>query len=217
MKYAQTILKKVNASHSIDGKLNNQSLNTINSHYDKLTHQFDRNDTRSVHWETKGNQVLRWNTLCEIANLSNSKVLDFGCGYGDLFEFLEDEFTGIHYTGIDINPQSIEIARKNRPQLIFLAKQIQETDLTADWILASGAFGYAIPNYKELYTQTIENLFWRATKGISINLLHTEDSRSDDYAVFSMTEILKIAQNLTAKFNIRNNYLPNDVTLHLYH
>lgn len=217
MKYSETILKKVNASQSVEGKLPQQSINTINSHYNQLTQQFPRQDTRSVHWDTKGGQVLRWTVLCDIADLSNSKVLDFGCGYGDLFEFLKDEFSNVNYTGLDINVESISIARQYHPQLNFIDKQIQDTEVSADWIIASGAFGYAIPNYKELYAKTIENLFWRAKKGLSINLLTSEEQRDDIFAVFSMTEILEIAQNLTSKFNIRKDYLPNDVSLHLYH
>lgn len=217
MNYSETILKKVKASHATEGKLSIESLKTINIHYDRLTQQFNQDDPRSVHWETKVNQVLRWNILCDIANFSNSNILDFGCGYGDLYDFLSQEFDNVEYTGLDINKQSISIAKQKRPQLKFVDLQIQETDLSADWILASGTFGYAIPNYKKLYTQAIENLFWRSKKGISFNLLQSEEKRFDEYAVFSMTEILSIAQNLTSKFNLRNDYLPNDVTLHLYH
>jgi cyclopropane fatty-acyl-phospholipid synthase-like methyltransferase len=217
MKYSETILKKAKASQSTEGKLPMESLKIINTHYDRLTNQFNREDTRSVHWETKRNQFLRWSILCDIANLSNSNILDFGCGYGDLYDYLNEEFQHVEYIGLDINKQSISIAQQKHPKLNFINTQIQETQLSVDWILASGAFGFALNGYKELYIQTIENLFWRSKKGISFNLLHSEEKRFDEYAVFSMTEILSIAQNLTPKFNLRSDYLPNDVTLHLYH
>jgi trans-aconitate methyltransferase len=217
MNYSEKILKKINALQNNSGTLSKNAKELINSHYDKLLVSYGQDDTRAVHWENELNQKLRWKVLCEISHLSNSSVLDFGCGYGDLSEFLKEEFEGFSYTGIDINPQSISIAKLRYPTLAFSDSQIQNTRFSADWILASGAFGYAIPNYKEEYSQMIENLFWRATKGLSINLLTLETKRNDHYAVFTLGEIMDIAKNLTSKFNIRSDYLENDVTLHLLH
>ena len=120
MKYSSQILKKLNSTQQQSGKLSDQDIEVINDHYDKLLFQFGPNDPRSLHWETRGNQFLRWTELSEISNLATSTLLDIGCGQGDLYPFLCQLFENIEYTGIDINSQSVEIAKERYPNCKFI-------------------------------------------------------------------------------------------------
>ena len=55
---------------------------------------------------------------------SNSKVLDIGCGCGGLGNALNEKFGVEHYTGIDINEQSIQTAEALFPNFQFVCADI---------------------------------------------------------------------------------------------
>ena len=47
------------------------------------------NQIRSVGWGSKKNQNLRFKILLKNINVNKKKILDFGCGFGDLYSFLK--------------------------------------------------------------------------------------------------------------------------------
>ena len=82
----------------------------------------------------------------------DKSVLDYGCGVGRLSELFNPEL----YTGIDISPEMLKIARKTHPEYTFLdLGEIPETDIffTANVLQHNGdsfVQGLQIPA-KELY------------------------------------------------------------------
>ena len=50
-------------------------------------------------------QQFRFEKLIQIGDLRGCRVLDLGCGLGDLYPFLLKRFDKIDYTGIDIVPE----------------------------------------------------------------------------------------------------------------
>lgn len=72
--------------------------------------------------EFKGRQPLRYEVLSEIGDLNNCSILDVGCGFGDIYAFLIKKGLNIKYTGYDINPNFIIIAKKGTPLLVLRLK-----------------------------------------------------------------------------------------------
>lgn len=58
--------------------------------------------------------------LDKIGSLKNKKVLEIGCGIGRWAKYLVEREPTIHYTGIDISPKMVEIAKKRVPSASFL-------------------------------------------------------------------------------------------------
>ena len=74
------------------------------------------------------------------------KILDVGCGYGDLKGYLDKRFSGFTYVGIDQMPEFINRAReqyKDRPDTYFFQTDFTVVDFPkVDYVMASGALGY---------------------------------------------------------------------------
>jgi SAM-dependent methyltransferase len=56
---------------------------------------------------------------------SGMRILDVGCGTGDLYEFLEKAGYKVHYTGIDANEERLAIARTRFPTAIFEQRDVR--------------------------------------------------------------------------------------------
>ena len=72
------------------------------------------------------------------------RILDLGCGTGDLLKVLEPSY-GV---GIDLSKKMIEIAKKKHPQLEFIHGDVEDSKLISsiegsfDYIILSDTIGY---------------------------------------------------------------------------
>jgi SAM-dependent methyltransferase len=57
---------------------------------------------------------------------SGMRILDVGCGTGDLYAFLEKAGYKVHYTGIDDSEELLAIARTRYPTAIFEQRDVRE-------------------------------------------------------------------------------------------
>lgn len=73
-----------------------------------------------------------WPELERIAKdvFPGAKVLDAGCGNGRLLEVLQDK--EIDYSGFDLSPELIELAKKNYPNHNFFVKDILQVEKIKD-------------------------------------------------------------------------------------
>ena len=64
---------------------------------DCATHIID--DARAMGWSSKFNQMLRFDIMLYLVDMTNMSVLDVGCGDGALFHYLSDQniFAVINY------------------------------------------------------------------------------------------------------------------------
>src|SRR4030067_1155321 len=72
----------------------------------------------AVGWSSKG-QILRHQAMLDVGDINNSKILDFGCGKGDFYRFLDERGIHIKYTGFDINEKLISLAKEKYPGVDF--------------------------------------------------------------------------------------------------
>ena len=66
----------------------------IINHYDKLYKAHGYSD-KSIGWG-KRRKKLRYHVLCSKFNLNDSTILDFGCGFGDLWDYINLSYTGFN-------------------------------------------------------------------------------------------------------------------------
>lgn len=155
-----------------------------------------------------------------------TRLLDFGCGWGATFQHLLRHGPRVHYTGIDINEDAIREARTHFGAT-FLRTDIRETPLPAatwDYAIANGVFtrrtGVEYGTFVRFMTDTIKQL-WHATRiGVAWNVLSDHvDYRTDDW--FHVPFDL-LAHWLTTELGCRcfrfdNTYSPWGYTIHAYH
>jgi 2-polyprenyl-3-methyl-5-hydroxy-6-metoxy-1,4-benzoquinol methylase len=77
-------------------------------------------DPQSLGW-IPGTQEARFRVLTAIGDLEGCSVLDVGCGFGDLYEYLCRNGVNVDYTGVDLSPDLLEIARQRHPDVRFIS------------------------------------------------------------------------------------------------
>ena len=127
-------------------------------------------------------QLFRWKKLVELSEIRENKtglprVLDFGCGVGDFLGFLCDEKIDVQYTGMDIVPEMIDIAKKKYPEASFLCGDIMDMTLDEKWdyTLICGVFNMRMGNDDESMEnmQRILKLLWKSTNRLTFNFIST--------------------------------------------
>ncbi|GLQ87802.1 class I SAM-dependent methyltransferase [Dyella flagellata] len=168
-------------------------------------------------WRSPDSQRLRFEVMCRVGDMSGCKVLDLGCGYGDLKAFLDTQFTELAYLGVDHMPEFIEEACRrygHLPRTGFVQADILNAVLPeVDYVLASGALSYRSSN--ALYPYNLIRQMWEAaTRGLAFNLL--------DANVFEATpvlcgqdpgEILAFCRTLDPAAELVTGYVADDFTI----
>ncbi len=145
-------------------------------------------------------------------------LLDFGCGFGDLFSYAQARGIPLDYTGIDINPDLVAVARERYPGARILCG-----DLTAnapneifDVVVASGVHNYRVANNISLIRESME-LFDRVSRhGFSMNFLSNRvNYRHDENYYASPEEIIGMAFQHSSRVALRHDYMPFEFTVHV--
>jgi len=190
----------------------------MNIEFQKKNTDFYKNirnlhEEKSLGWGSKESQLLRFKVLLDAnkMNKQEDKILDVGCGHGDLSVFCSN------YTGIDLRQESIDIAIQKYPDKRFICGSIEDINEEFDWVIASGIFMFS-DKWEEHVRNEIIRLFNVCTKGISCNFLSnlTTGVIKPDMKHASISEISSLIEPITKNFCIRHDYLANDVTLYAY-
>ena len=112
-----------------------QLLSFYNMHYRKFGER-----PEALRWTPQG-QLKRYHTFLDIApDLNNQKILDYGCGMADFYKFLKRRGIKVNYTGVDINENFINVAKKKFPECTFRVMNVDEDSLEGfyDYIFICG-------------------------------------------------------------------------------
>ena len=174
-----------------------------------------KNSPESVGWTHKG-QLLRYETVLKLIKPEGKSLLDFGCGKGDFYGFLKERGIDCQYTGIDINPSLIELARKNYPDVEFYVMDIENAALEKkfNYTLAIGVFNFAVQDIKGLTERCLKILFQHTSERLVFTCLNQQTKLKDIYVTyFSKEELEKIAKKLTTRYEIMDNLVEGDLFL----
>jgi SAM-dependent methyltransferase len=101
-------------------------------------------------WGKKGRQFLRFSVLAAEALLRpECSVLDVGCGFADLYDFLIQNGWHGRYVGIDIVKSLLDVAQTRHPQLDLFEMDIADAHSQIgefDFVLACGIFNAELPS-----------------------------------------------------------------------
>lgn len=191
----------------------------IRAFYKRRITKYGIHSPRALAWDSKESQKARLETILELGNFDNKSVLDIGCGTGDLIPLLEERCSNFKYRGIDINADFITEAKKRYPSHNFSSGEfLCAKNKAADYIFASGVLTYKIDNYKERYFELVKEMFDSAVLGVAFNMLNEQHHSSKGlFATYSIPEVEGFCRGLTDKLIVRQDYLPRDFTVYLYH
>ena len=93
--------------------MNNDIITGVKNYYSKKVLEYGPTPM-GVDWNSKESQYVRFTQLCKLINPhSPFTLLDYGCGYGELINFLtnSDELKKFKYYGFDISNTMINYAK----------------------------------------------------------------------------------------------------------
>ncbi len=179
-------------------------------------------DYQVLGWESQEAQEMRFEMLTSNIDLHGKRLLDVGCGLGNLLEHIHKKGLSVEYTGVDVLPEMIERAKRKNLGGDFIHvdifKQNPFRDKSFDIIYASGIFNLNLGNNREFLNKALELFFKLSTQYVCFNLLHCKSpAKEDTYHYFCPEEALEIIEaacgNCRPEVRIIEEYLKNDFTL----
>jgi SAM-dependent methyltransferase len=192
--------------------------------YDQSVDRFG-DSSRGVGWKDERSHELRLRVLSEIGITDGTSVLDVGCGYGALLEYLRK--TGMQntkYTGIDIAEKMIERARQRfGGSATFKVADIMKIEGEYDYVVNLGIFNVKLGCHDDQFfndfVRPILFKMWSlAMKGLAASFMtNVVDYRNPDLYYADSSKIINlVARELSRYFVIRHDYDLHEFTLYVY-
>jgi SAM-dependent methyltransferase len=190
--------------------------------YEKRLQEFGYSPA-TLGWGAHGRQEVRFSVLAELAlRMPSSSVLDVGCGFCDLYDFLFDRGWRGCYTGIDIVPGLLEVARQRHPDLDL--REVDITDDSApleeyDFVISSGALNAALPSASnETHIESALRIMHRRSRYVTcVDFLtsYVDFQKPGAYHT-DPGWALAAAKRLTRRVLLRHDYMPYEFSLFLF-
>lgn len=190
--------------------------------YEKRLQQFGYSP-ETLGWGKNGRQELRFAVLADAAlKVPACSVLDVGCGFCDLYDFLRARGWEGAYTGIDIVPGLLRIARERHPGL-----DIREADITVpsfpadafDFVIASGVLNAALPSgdNRTHIASTLRAMLRAARVAAAVDFLSTfVDFQKPGAWHTDPAWAFATAREMTRRVQLRHDYMPYEFALFLF-
>ncbi len=142
-----------------------------------------------VDWNGEQGQALRFEQLCKVINNQQEfSIVDLGCGYGALVDYLKNKNQAFSYLGVDVSKEMIQAAKQRyigAPETRFISAS--EPDCVTDYGIASGIFnvrlGRSDAEWLTYLKNTLDVLDRTSRLGFAFNCLTSysdEDKKRDD-------------------------------------
>ena len=177
-------------------------------------------DVRTL-WGSEQSQRERFAVLCEVGDLNGKSVLDVGCGFGDLLNFLQSR--GIRpsqYLGIDCVDDILAVARQKYPAGRFENRELSAVaaDERFDYVFGSGIFFLEGENWRDHVMTTIRQMYEHTREAVAVNFLSRFSTNRDYHSHYvDPGELLTtLMDEITPVAELRHSYRSNDLTVFLY-
>ena len=189
----------------------------VSNHYEPLLNKYSRG-YEILDWESLDSQIKRFEVLTDNADLSGKKLLDIGCGTGDLYGYFIDRGLDVDYYGIDILPKMIAKAYEIYPKGRFFTGDIfKESPFGKrqfDIIFCSGIFNLNMGDNESFFKEALPVFFAHAKSMVVFNLLDPGHSvHSSKYYFFDYKAVLHWIRQYTDNVRVVTGYIPNDFTI----
>ena len=168
---------------------------------------------KGLNWISSAKQRVRFEMLLELLpdDLSDITIADAGCGFGDLYTYMQTQFKAPkEYLGIDSIQEMCSITKKNTTCSTLVADICKDPLPTKDYYTCSGALNILTAFETQ---QFISNCYKASKFGFVFNALHGE-KQSDTYNYLSTQILQTMAKELAVKKIVsKDDYLENDITV----
>lgn len=190
------------------------NLDQVKSYFDKRIQEHGASP-RGSDWNSEASQNTRFDQLLKVVEARSFSLLDYGCGYGALADYLDTNSFDANYYGYDILESAIETARlahMDKPRRHFFTDKSQLP--ICDYTVASGIFNFrgelSFATWTEYVIGVLSEFNQLSLRGFSSNFL-TKYSDAD-----KMRPDLYYADPLFLFDYCKSNFSKNVALLHDY-
>jgi len=190
----------------------------IDSHRDSLARH--GHSPHALFWSSREVQETRFRMLAGIGIASGDTVLDVGCGFADLYDWLAGQGIQVSYTGLDLSPDLLKEARRRHPALPLVGGEIfaLHPEPSFDWVVLSGALNWPMRDGLEYVRRVVRHMFGLCRRGVAFNLLdarHVSGFGRFGLQCFDPDEIVAYCRGINDDCRLVDGYLQNDFTVYL--
>lgn len=195
-------------------------MDDVANFYNNMAAQF-KEGWKACHWNSKESQEDNFTLLTQIAPFEqNDRILDLGCGQGDLYGFIKKMGWKVIYEGIDFSNKMIDRAWNNHPQGRFACVDFLDDSFNYqyDWILASGSFNNKVDNNYMYLDKCLNKMYRLSKKGFGTILLSEYDPNKKSEYLFSYNpiKVMEICMKSTYTINMNHTALPWGFVIFVY-
>ena len=197
------------------------NLDHVKSYFDQRIQEHGASP-RGSDWNSETSQNTRFDQLLKVIETQTFSLLDYGCGYGALADYLEVKgFDGTYY-GYDILDSAIETARQahiDKPRRNFFTDKSQLP--ICDYTVASGIFNFrgeqSFEDWTDYVLGVLSEFNQLSLHGFSSNFLtkysDADKMRSDLYYADPMFLFDYCKRNFSKNVALLHDYRLYDFTL----
>ena len=169
---------------------------------------------KGVDWKGPEAQHLLFGVIQSMGILPDSSVLDIGCGLAHFYDFLSSRGFRGKYTGIDISPALVALARKRLPHADVRVADVLDGAApmeSHDFVVASGVFtarlGTPVAEYEEYVERMIRRMWELAGTGAVFNMLTSYvDYEAEHLYYADPARYLSLAKSLSRYVAVRHDF-----------
>jgi len=197
------------------------NLDHVKSYFDKRIREHGASP-RGSDWNSETSQNIRFDQLLRVVEAQPFSILDYGCGYGALADYLVTKGFDADYYGYDILESAIETARKAHQDASRRTFFTDKSKLpTCDYTVASGIFNFRGEQPFEEWTEyvlgVLDEFNRLSRRGFSSNFLtkysDAEKMRPDLYYADPLFLFDHCKRNFSRNVALLHDYRLYDFTL----
>jgi SAM-dependent methyltransferase len=165
------------------------NLDHVKSYFEKRIREHGASP-RGSDWNSEDSQNTRFDQLLKVIESQHFSILDYGCGYGALADYLATKGFEADYYGYDILESAIETARhahQGKTRRSFFTEKAQLP--VCDYTVASGIFNFrgeqSFEDWTEYVLDVLSEFNRLSSRGFASNFLtkysDAEKMRADLY------------------------------------
>lgn len=194
----------------------------LQAHYRDLLRQHG-DSPQAAQYSSRETQERRFEKLVDVADLNGCSILDFGCGTGQLQDYLLRHDVNVRYHGVDIVDEFLTLCQEKFPQGRF--GQLQDFQgQQFDYVLVAGVFNNLMEDNTAFYQSSLKTLFSMASKGLSFNMMSAYVDYQDEDLFYEYPEkvFAFLKREVTPFVALHNDYEvkaglpPFDFTVYAY-
>lgn len=202
---------------------------SIVDHYEACLERYG--DTHlGVDWPNAEDASTRHRVMLDVIRKRHSgrsvTLLDFGCGTSHLYDFiLRENVQGINYSGLDLSPRFVEVAKRKHPRTQYWCMDLLTTDATLpdfDYVVMNGVFTEKLDLSFDgmfAYMRALVSRVWEHTSGgMAFNVMskHVDWEREDLFHLPFDQLAGWLVSSLSRNFAIRADYGLYEYTTYVY-